>query len=239
MYTYIIVDDDLFSSKLLEKSLELLHKDLIHDNTFSDSQAALDYLKECDVDIVFLDIQMPDINGLELRNKVKENIEIIFTTASSKYALQAFDGNVTDYLVKPINEKHLTRAIKKAKKNVELRRQLEIKSSPILQTELQIKHNNKTHKICIDEILYIESKKECLAYHINNGETLIKYGSLYKIEAELPKDFFIRIHRSFIVNKSYLKHYNKKEIKLKNNELLPIGKKYSNTVVDYLSISIR
>lgn len=228
MYTYILIDDDLFSCKILKALLET-DAELIYKNSFSDSELALKYLNENEVDIIFLDIQMPKISGLELRDELKDNNEIIFTTSYSKYSLNAFDGNVTDYLVKPLREKDLNRALKKAKKNIDLRRKIQLRLPSTLETELLIKYNNKTHRILQSEILFIESRKEYLEYHVN-GASIIVYGSLYKAKAMLQGDFFIQTHKSYVVNKAYIKQFNKKQITLTDSSIIPIGKSFSAEV---------
>jgi len=124
MYTCIIIDDDIFSIKILQQSLSN-RDDLICIKQFTEPFEALEYLKENKVDIVFLDIEMPEMNGFEFKNNLSNEFKIIFTTSYSNFALEAFNNNISDYLVKPISFPILDQAISKVindtgfKKNTE------------------------------------------------------------------------------------------------------------------------
>jgi DNA-binding LytR/AlgR family response regulator len=234
MFTYAIVDDDIFSIKILQQLLTD-QTELICIKSFASPLNALDYLQKNTVDILFLDIQMPEINGLDFRDKLQTEVEIIFTTSSTSYALKAFDGNVTDYLVKPFTKERLQKALQKAMKKI-VRRKNEHLLSQLNTSEntLSVKHRNKNFKINYSDIFYIESKREYLNYHTKAGE-IVDYGSLTNLINSLPEEHFIRIHKSYVVNIKQIKNYNKKQVTLSNDEILPVGRIWQQSLLDFLS----
>lgn len=185
----IIIDDEELARKLLETYVNKISY-LQWKGSFENPMEALSYLNENTVDLIFLDIQMPELKGTEFAELIlKSNVRIIFTTAYSEYALQGFELNALDYLVKPITFKRFLSAVEKFPK---------MDSQP--ENTLVIKSGYDLHKVLTKEIVFIKSDSEYVHYHLENGKKIMAYQSLSKLESTLP-DYFLRVHRSYIVNK--------------------------------------
>lgn len=227
MYTCIIIDDDIFSIKILQQLL-LNCNYLMCIKQFTEPSEAIAYLEENVVDIIFLDIEMPEMTGFELKNKISSNLKIIITTSHSNFALDAFNNNISDYLVKPISFPRLDQAIKKVIKELGVKRAAE--SNSINENIIVIKHKNKNHKLSLNDIIYIESKEEYVCYNTKTDK-IIDYARLKNVEKILPKEMFIRIHKSFIINKNSIKSYNAFFVNLINDVELPVGRVWRNQFV--------
>jgi len=221
MYTCIIIDDDIFSIKILQQSLSN-RDDLICIKQFTEPFEALEYLKENKVDIVFLDIEMPEMNGFEFKNNLSNEFKIIFTTSYSNFALEAFNNNISDYLVKPISFPRLDQAISKVINDTGFKKNTE---NNLKKDFIIISHKNKNHKLYLNDIMFIESKNEYVCY-FTKTDSVVDYARLKNIENKLPEETFIRIHKSYIVNKKLIKSYNTFFVKLINDQELPVGKVY-------------
>jgi len=185
----IIIDDEELARTLLKTYVDKIDY-LAYKGAFQNPLEALSFLKDNTIDLIFLDIQMPELKGTEFAEMIsKSGIRIIFTTAYSEYALQGFELSALDYLLKPITFKRFVSAVEKFPK-------------PEAQQEdtLVIKSGYDLHKVAIDEILFIKSESEYVTYHLDNGKKIMAYQSLSKLEATLPYTF-LRVHRSYIVNK--------------------------------------
>ncbi len=185
----VIVDDEELARELLKTYVgNTEHLQLAA--MFESPLEAMSFLKKEAVDLLFLDIQMPDLKGTDLATLVPKETRIIFTTAYSEYALQGFELNALDYLVKPITFKRFLSAINK------------LPQEKIVETDhLIIKSGYDLHKVLFNDIIYIESDSEYVVYHIQNGKKLMANQSLTKLEKTLPSSMFMRVHRSYIVNK--------------------------------------
>jgi two-component system, LytTR family, response regulator len=186
------------------------------------------YLQEQPVDIIFLDIKMPQLSGTEFVRSLRTIPKIIFTTAHKEYAHEGFELDVTDYLLKPIRFDRFLRAVNKAfpQKQHEL-------DSPLLTTEIKpvssfiyLRVDRKMMKVLLDEILYIESDKDYVKVYTEKGYFITRQ-TIASVEAMLSESKFIRVHRSYIVSLSKLKSYTAETVEVGNKEL-PIGKLYRN-----------
>ncbi len=234
-YKCIIVDDEELARKLLENyvsRIQLLDLVGMAKNSLEANQLVL----QNDVDILFLDIQMPDISGIELVKLLHLKPQIIFTTAYPEYALDGFDLNVTDYLLKPFSFERFLTGVNKAIEQIKLK---SLAVTPVPQTKIAdlpldymvVKSDQKLLKIKFNDIVYIEGMKEYVAFHTSD-ERIIALFSLKQLMLDLP-DYFIRIHRSFIVNKKFAKAIEGPFVHL--NELkLPIGKSFKKDVISQL-----
>ena len=224
MHTCVIVDDDIFSIRIIQQLL-LNIDDLRCLQYFTDPIEATKYLQEHIPDFLFLDIQMPKMGGFELKDNISKNVEIILTTAHANFALEAYNNNICDYLIKPISQKRFEQAIEKVLSIIKAKKTLQIETHANLTKEnaIIIKYKNKNHKLLLSDLLFVESKDEYVCYNTNTDK-IIDYNRLKNVERILPEDKFIRIHRSFIVNRSKVKSYNKFSVKLLNNVELPVGK---------------
>jgi len=184
----IIIDDEELARTLLETYVDKIAY-LDWKASFEDPLMALSYLKEHPVDLLFLDIQMPQLKGTEFAQLLaKSGVRIIFTTAYSEYALEGFELSAMDYLLKPITFKRFLSAVEK----------FPLVHTPVEHTRT-IKSGYDLHKVKIDDIVYIQSESEYVRYFLEDGKKIMEHQSLSKLEATLPAHF-LRVHRSFIVN---------------------------------------
>lgn len=219
----VIVDDEPLAISILSKYISK-HDNLYLIKSFSRSTDALAYLQQHNVELLFLDIHMPKLNGIEFLKKIAEPPLTIFTTAYRDYAVEGFELNATDYLVKPIRFERFSDAIKKIESRIKNK---QIGKITYADEVLNIKMNRKNYRIPFKDILYLESNRNnVLIFTVDQEYKCVD--TLKNIISKLPANF-VRIHRSFLVNKNFVKNYNKQIIRvgLKN---LPVGSKYSNTI---------
>jgi len=162
---------------------------------FTDPYEALAYLKETKTDLVFLDIKMPDISGLELMTVLPGSPLVIFTTAYSEHAVQSFELDAIDYLLKPFSSERFSKACNKAKSLLEL---LQRSSQQDIPTFIMIKSGYEQYKLPLDEILYLESAGNYISF-VMKDKRLLSRLSMQEALALLPPSLFTRVHRSFIV----------------------------------------
>jgi DNA-binding LytR/AlgR family response regulator len=209
--TAIIVDDELLLAKNLEKRLLILWPELRILQVFSDSREALNYVNENSVDIIFLDINMPYLNGLEFANKLKNPSRIVFVTAYSEYAVKAFELHALDYVVKPVEDERLTLTISKIKHlllsekpSIELyRKKISLLEQTLKKqqytTNITVNVGSMKKVIPVAGILYFESDGKYSKIAYGEQEYLINT-TLKQLEKELDPKLFWRVHRSYIVN---------------------------------------
>jgi two-component system response regulator LytT len=167
---------------------------------FDNPLDALDYLADHEVDLILLDIQMPDLTGLEFARALQEGPHVIFTTAYDKYALEGYKLNVVDYLLKPFNYEEFLIAVQKAKKLIELERSA-FRETEVGNRFLFLKSDYKIRRINFDEILYIEGLKDYVKVYLRQEKhAILSLVTMKSLESKLPSDQFMRVHRSYIVN---------------------------------------
>ena len=189
---------------------------------------ALAYLSKNEVDLLFVDINMPDLNGLDLVRSLTEKPQIIFTTAYNEYAIDGFRVDALDYLLKPISYIVFLKAANKMKTWFELKG----KQSEVIQTTndyIFVKSEYKLMRILLSEIKYIESANEYIQIHLLNDEPITSLIRLKVIEEQLPKDRFMRVHRSFIVNLDRVKVIERNRIIFDHHTYIPVGDQYHET----------
>ncbi len=169
--------------------------------TFDNPMDAMDFLDEVPVDLIFLDIQMPDLTGVEFTRVLEHRPKIIFTTAYEKYALEGFKLEVTDYLLKPFSYEEFLKAARKAERLIKLEKN-EQKETIVANNEfLFLKSEYKIRRINFNDIKYIEGLKDYVKVFLQNEpKPILSINSLKSLEAKLPESKFMRVHRSFIVN---------------------------------------
>lgn len=189
---------------------------------------ALKYLSENEVDLMFVDINMPDLNGMDFVKSLTQKPKIIFTTAYSEYAMEGFQVDAVDYILKPISYAVFLKAANKAKTWFELNR----KQTETIETTADcifVKSEYKLIRIHLPEIKYIESSNEYIQIHLINDEPITTLIRLKTIEEQLPKDKFMRVHRSFIVNLDKVKVIERNRIVFDHNIFIPIGDQYRDS----------
>ncbi len=221
----IIVDDE-------PKAIELLKGYLEHFGTielvatFRNGLKAFEYISKEAVDVVFLDINMPHISGISLSKMIPKNIKIIFTTAYSEYAVESYEVEAVDYLLKPISLDRFTQAVSKL-----LTKKVQKKET--ITNWISIKSGFETFRITTDKILYLEKDSNYIIYHCEN-ENIIGRETIQQAIKKLPKTF-IQTHKSFIVNLDKIKRYDRNTIFIVNNDNeIPIGDSFSQEVFEQL-----
>lgn len=188
----IIIDDEPFAIEGL-RSLLLENNDIEFIKAFENPLEAIKFLSSEKIDLMFLDIEMPELSGLDLLRKLENPPVTIITSAYPQYALEGFELDVLDYLIKPISTDRLAKAVAKAKEYIDLR-----KSSGNSSAHIFLKCEKVIEKIVFEDILYVESLHNYVAVH-TKMKRYVTYNSLKNIEALLPQDKFLKIQKSFIV----------------------------------------
>lgn len=186
---------------------------------------------------MFLDIQMPDLNGLEFSKMLPKEVRVIFTTAFNQYAIDGFKVNALDYLLKPINYNEFLSAANKALEWFTLTRQNETNTSTSSGNEdfIYVKSDYKLKQIRLDDILYIEGLKDYLKIYVENEpKPILSLISMKNMEERLPSPRFMRVHRSYIVQMNKIRTIDKGQIIFGKNRI-PISDTYKNEISDYLN----
>ena len=236
-----IVDDEPLALGLLEsyaKKTPLLELC----GCYSSAIEAMKHLQETPVDLLFLDIQMPDLNGLEYSKMVDEQTRIVFTTAFDQYAIDGYRVNALDYLLKPISYADFMQAVNKAVQWFELKQKAD--ESPQKTADsvtnlageyIYVKSDYKLIQIELDKILYIEGLKDYIKIHTEDEpRPILSLISMRAMEEKLPADRFIRVHRSFIVQKQKIKVIDKGRIVF-GKEYIPISDSYKQELQNYVN----
>ena len=224
-YTCLVIDDEPLAIKVIQEHLENFGDQFECVGTYTKPIEAMPLLNKGTVDILFLDINMPSISGIEFLKALPKQPYVIFTTAYREYAVDAFDLNALDYLVKPISTGRFLKAINKflSMEQTQLTKRKEI---------IHIKADKKNYNIPVENILYIEGVDNYIKIKTSTN-SLICYESLSSMEKELPAEIFIRIHRSFIININQIDHYTSSYIKLDERQFT-IGRNYKEQVLNHL-----
>lgn len=221
MLTCIIIEDEPLATDVLVDYVKRLSF-LRLKATCSDAIEGLEVMQREQVDLIFLDIHLPGMKGLDFIKTLKDPPAIILTTAYHEYALEGYDLNVVDYLLKPIEFKRFVEAVNKVKAR---------KTGDHRQI-ISIQSDKKTVVIPVEDILFIESQKEYVKIQTGTVAYVTKY-ALSRMEEELDTSQFMRVHRSFIVSISKIKAFNAHEIELPGQSI-PIGGNYRETVASRL-----
>ena len=231
----IVLDDEELARLLIENYIKRLSNlELI--GSFSNPIEAIQFIQKEEIDIIFLDIQMPDMTGIEFLSSLTRRPFVVFTTSYKEYALTGYDLDVVDYLLKPFRFERFLKAVNKATwmiQNVSNPRNAETVNRPLEidnanKSYILVKSEFKTFKIEFDDILYIESMSEYVAFYTKD-QRIISLGSLKRLEDELPQKKFIRIHKSFIVNIYYISAFEGNMVHI-GSKKLPIGGSYKEAL---------
>lgn len=223
MIKAIALDDEPLALTILEH-LCLKNEDITLEKTFTSPQDALQYLEAYRVDLLFLDIQMPDKDGVSFFKSLINKPLVIFTTAFDHYAVEGFNVNAVDYLLKPIAYERFEQAIEKVK-NIK-----QIGNNSLDDAYILIRADYKLNKIYLKDIQFIEGLDDYIQIHIAGKPKIVARMSMKNIVEQLPKNDFLRIHRSFIVPIQKISSIQSKSVFI--NELeFPIGDTYKNDVL--------
>ncbi len=229
----LIVDDEPPATKIIKSYIEKIPRlQLVRE--CNNAIDAFNVLQEEKIDLIFLDIKMPQLKGIDFLKSLKAPPKVIFTTAYTEYALQGYELSVVDYLLKPISFERFLKAVNKV---MPTKDEQSSEESDIIKPEkgksfFYFRADRKMVKILLSDILYIESIKEYVKI-VTRTQTIITKNSIASLDSMLPNDRFIRIHRSFIVSIDEIKSFTHEIIELGKTEL-PIGKTYRQNVMSVL-----
>lgn len=234
----IIVDDDKFSIKIIEEfvtrteGLNLL-------GSFSSAVEAVNMLNQSGanpVHLIFLDIEMPEMSGIEFLKSLNVIPQVIIYSSEEKYALECYEYDVTDYLLKPVQYGRFIKALNRA------RERFDKKENPVKQsTEIFIKNNSSLVRVKFEDILWIEALENYVVLNTFKEKYTIHF-TMKSIADKMPADRFMRIHRSFIVNFSKIKLIEDNSVVIKSengNKVIPIGKSYRDKLMDDINLITR
>jgi two-component system, LytTR family, response regulator len=231
----VIIEDEPLARNLLAEyvkkvpSLHLLE-------AFSNPLAAMETLRTANIDILFLDVQMPEITGISLLKILKKRPLVVLTTAYSQYALEGYELDVADYLLKPITFERFLKAVDKVTQRLEsttpIVQHLPAEQSTSSPAFIFVKDGTKLVKVKLDEILYIEGLKDYVTIHTTN-QKVVTLQRLKILEEQLPSDKFIRIHNSYIVSLNAIEVIQKNEVQIKG-VVLPVGDTYRKSFKEFI-----
>lgn len=233
----IVIDDEPLALDLLKDYIEKIPF-LKLERTFTNPLEGLGYLQENAVDLVFLDVELPYLSGIEFVKCLPSKPLVIFTTAYEKYAVTGYDLEITDYLMKPILFDRFLRAVNKAYGLVKLNKKAPERSVALPEKETQsdfimVKTGYNTININLNDILYVEGLKDYIKIHLT-GKTILTLNSLKKLQEMLPESRFIRVHRSFIVSLPKIDSIQRSRIVI-GKTFVPVGENYKNAFKDVIA----
>lgn len=232
----LIIDDEFPARKLLSEyvskvsSLQLV-------GTCENAIKAMEVLQNEPIDLILSDIQMPDLSGLELIKSMKEKPLVIFTTAYAEYAIDSYELEAVDYLLKPIPFPRFLQAINKVSERMKSRRKESVPQTQETPERdfFMVKADYKLYKIDFDSLIYVEGQSEYVTFHMKDKRRITAYYSLKKLEEELPAKDFMRIHKSYIVSLANIESVEGNMVSI-GGQKLAIGKNYKDALLSALNV---
>ena len=230
----LIVEDEPLARKLMTDYVrKISYLNLV--DACSSPLAAMEILRQQSIDLLFLDIQMPEITGISLLKALQKKPMVVLTTAYSEYALEGYELDVVDYLLKPITFERFLRAVEKASQRRTAPAQ-QVVEKPVTADSSQpfvfVKDGTKMVKVRWEDILYVEGLKDYVTIHTKQ-QKVVTLQRLKALEDQLPSDKFIRIHNSFIVAVDAIEVIHKGEVQI-GNALIPISDTYRKSFKDFI-----
>jgi two-component system LytT family response regulator len=223
----VIIDDEPLAVDVVKEFLSKIEiVELVA--TFNNAIDAISFINDSKIDLIFLDIEMPQFSGIEFLKSLERKPMVIFTTAYSDYAVEGFDIGAIDYLVKPIPFHRFFKAVLRAKQMLEPLINIPSPILPTLKTPIDfifVKAEYENIKLNLSDIIYIEGLKDYVKIHTSNGKFILTLNSLKKFEESLLENNFFRIHRSYIVNLKHIKSIQKNKVIIMEKRI-PIGENY-------------
>ena len=240
MLKCIAIDDEPLALRQLTSYIEKIPY-LELTATCNNALEAQQLLASQHVDLIFVDINMPDLSGVEFVRSLVDRPMVIFTTAYSEYAVEGFKLDAVDYLLKPFSFADFSRSAGKANSLYELRhnqRAGEPEATPEALPKdkeyISVKADYKVSLVKISNIVYLESEGEYVRMHLDDGTTITTLFRLKNMEAALPSEMFMRVHRSYIVNLQRIRSYVKGRVFISDSEYVPIGENYREAFQRYI-----
>lgn len=243
MIRCIAIDDEPLALRQIKSYIERLPQ-LQLCALCSSAHQAQEVLSSESIDLIFADINMPDMSGIDFVRGLQSPPMVIFTTAYSEYAIEGFRLDAVDYLLKPFSFTDFERAVKKATSLFELKQlrdtqQVTAETTPAAESEsseyISIKADYKVSLVRYSDIIYIESVGEYVRLHLTNASPITTLFRLKNMETALPADRFMRVHRSYIVNLEHITGYARGRVYLDNEEYVPISGNYRDTFREYIN----
>ncbi len=226
----IIVDDEPLAVKLLE-SFVAKTPELRLLASFTDSVEAINAVKEQKPDLLFLDIQMPDLNGMELAHMIPPTTRVIFTTAFKEYAFESYEVSALDFLLKPIRYNKFLAAVEKAKQWYER----EPSADDAKSTSLFIRVDGELRNVTIDNITYVSGMKDYVMFYLDGeSKPLITHLTMKAVEAMLPTDKFLRVHRSYIIAVDKIKKIDRNDCIYIGEEIIHVPEGYQQAFRSFI-----
>jgi len=227
MIRAVALDDEALALDVIEAYAgQIEYLDLVH--TFTEQGKAIRYLNKFDVDLLFLDIRMPELNGIDLYKSLKQQTKVIFTTAYDHYAVEGFNVSAIDYLLKPFSFERFLKAVEKAKNQLDL----ELGSSNE-KNHFSIRADFKLHQIAFEDVLLIEALDDYVQIHLINGSKIVARTTMKSMLEKLPQTEFKRAHRSFIVALKKIDTIYKDIAKI-GNFTVPLSKSFKDDILKNL-----
>lgn len=242
MVRCIAIDDEPMALRQIKSYIERTeHLELV--TVCRSAREAQEVLKTTNVDLLYVDINMPDMNGLDFVRSTDGMHYVVFTTAHPEFAIEGFKLNAIDYLLKPFSYDEFMKATNKVISLVDLVERCHAAESAIAQNEaeasdkevISVKADYKTQLVKVADIVYLESAGEYVRLHIEGSSTITTLFRLKNMETSLPADSFLRVHRSYIVNLKRIASYTKGRIFLDNGEYIPLGENYKERFLEYFN----
>lgn len=232
MIKCIAIDDEPHALRQLSEYIEVIPF-LSLEKAFESAIEACIFLKENTVDLVFVDISMPDLNGIDFAKSLSKQIKIIFITAHSEFAYEGFQIDAADYLLKPISFTDFFRSVNKVNERY-FRQNSSLPEIHQSRDYLFIKSEYRIIRINFKDIKYIESKREYVKIYLEGNEPIKSLMSMKKMEETLPENIFMRVHRSFIVNLDKITIVERNRIVFDNKVYIPISENYGEKFLKYM-----
>jgi len=226
----IIVDDEQTARNILKAYIsDVSFLKLI--NEFKNALEALEFIKHNNIDIIFIDIEMPKLSGLNFVKIIDSNAQIIFTTAHREFALDGFELNAIDYLLKPFSFDRFLKAVQKTIPKTTLN--MPLSNSIKTSDHIYVKVNKQMIKVYFKTLLYIEGLSNYVKLYTNNG-SLVVYDKLSSLIDDLPSNEFMRVHKSYIINTSKIELYTNEYVEI-DNKHIPVSNTYRKALISFLS----
>lgn len=230
----MIIDDEPLAVRLLE-SMVSRRSDLQLCGSYTDSIAALEALQQQPVDLLFLDIQMPDLNGMELAHSIDNHkTRIIFTTAFKDYAFDSYEVNALDFLLKPIRYVKFQAAIDKAHAYFNLAASAS-SAEPAVPTSIFLRIDGELRQIQLDQLLYVEGMKDYLKFYIEGERSpWITHMTMSAAEKLLPPSLFMRIHRSYIISLKHIRSIDRNDCVSIGDQIIRVTEAYKDSFAHFI-----
>jgi len=223
----MVVDDDEMSRLILKKFIDKTDSlALSHDlDNAKDASKILLGESANDVDIVFLDVEMPEMSGMDLVNQLKSAYNVVLVTSKKDYAIEAFEGSVADYLVKPVEYERFLKAVSKVKESLEKEKILAER-----EDHIYVKSDGKLYRLAYDNVLFIEALADYVIFNTPKRKHIVHH-TMKGIEKRLPDSIFSRVHRSFIINRTKIEKIEDLQVFI-GEKSFSIGASYRESLME-------